>query len=105
MLSKTIATNEIQPVVLVLLGTLILGEALSNIAVLGILLIFAGVSLVVINQGFSFNRKLIPGIVGSGSWAIYWLIMTYAIQGSGNFALCVFISQLICMGMMLVYLA
>ncbi|MDE1861256.1 MAG: DMT family transporter [Candidatus Micrarchaeota archaeon] len=102
-LSTTTIVNELQPVVLVLLGTIVLGETVNGYSFVGMLMIFTGVAFVILNEGLSVNRKLLPAIIGSGSWATYWIIMTYLIQGSGSFAMPLFISQLTCIVLMLLY--
>lgn len=105
MLSKTTIISEIQPIILVPFGILVLKEIPSTGVILGILLIFIGALFIITNEGLKLNRKLVPAVIGSICWAIYWLMMIYAIQGSGNFAVTVLISQIISIAMLLVYLA
>ncbi len=104
-LSKTTVITEISPIVLVLLGTLVLGEPIRSAVGVGVIMIFAGVLLVIMNEGFTLNRKLVPAVAGSISWAFYWIIMTYAVQSSSNFAMSIFVSQLVSILMMLAYFA
>lgn len=78
------ALGEIQPVILLLFGVLILGEAITTLEAVGALVIFAGAFLVITTDKLKINWKLLPIVLANISWSLYWILLTYAIGAYGG---------------------
>lgn len=94
-LTNTSALNEIQYAVLVLFGLLVLGEKATLVQILGMLVIFSGALMIITTRKLEINRKLIPAVLSAVSWAVYWIMLTYAIDAAHTFALPLFISRIV----------
>ncbi len=77
--SNTMSLLNISPPALILLGTLVFGEAVSVLQFIGIIVVFVGIILASTTKGFRFNSKLAPALAGDVAWAIFSLIIAYAI--------------------------
>lgn len=103
-LTKTTVLSEVQPVIYVLFGVLILGEGLTTIQTISIIIIFIGTGLVISTENLKLNKRLIPALLSGLSWSGYWLLMTSSIIGSNTFALPIAISRIVATIVMMAYL-
>jgi len=78
---------EIQPIILILFGIFVLGEYISIEKVASIILIFVGISFVMLSKKFKLDKQLVPALMGNVTWAIYWAIIILAFLYYKNFVL------------------
>lgn len=83
-ITNAAALGEVQPVILLLFGVFILGEAVTILEGLGALIIFTGAFLVITTHKLKVNWGLFPVVLANICWSVYWILMTYAIQGYGG---------------------
>lgn len=102
-LSNTAALQEIYPPILILFGVFVLGENLTLIQAISIIVIFLGALLVITTEKLKLNRKLLPALISPISWAFYWIVLAYAIDGSGTFALPVLVSRVVATVILVAY--
>jgi drug/metabolite transporter (DMT)-like permease len=102
-LTTTIAMGEVWPALLVILGLVFLGESFTYIQLLAVLLIFGGAAFVITTEGMRVNKKLLPALFANISWGVYWIILTYAIQGSNNFAVTMEITRIVGIAILIIY--
>ncbi|MEM3820520.1 MAG: EamA family transporter, partial [Candidatus Micrarchaeaceae archaeon] len=76
---------EVQPPLLILFGIFALGEHLSALQLVSMIVIFAGVSLIVFTKELRLDRRLAPALAGNVMWAAYWLIVVLAVLHYKNF--------------------
>ena len=81
--SNTFSTIEIQVAILFLYGALVLGEAVSALDVLGIVIIALGTIAVSIEK-MKFNKGLLPAIAAQVFWALGWIFLVYPISVTPN---------------------
>ncbi len=72
-------TINIQQIVVILFGLLVLKESVTSFALPGILLIIFGSILVTIKKGFKINKILIIAAAANIIWGIYYIPLTFAI--------------------------
>ncbi len=96
--SNTFSTIEIQVAILFLYGALVLGEAVSALDVLGIVIIALGTIAVSIEK-MKFNKGLLPAIVAQVFWALGWIFLVYPISVTPNHILPNLISFIAALGM------
>jgi uncharacterized membrane protein len=96
--SNTFSTIEIQVAILFLYGVLVLGEAVSALDVLGIVIIALGTIAVSIEK-MKFNKGLLPAIVAQVFWALGWIFLVYPISVTPNHILPNLISFIAALGM------
>ncbi len=92
--TNTVALVQIQPAVLALFGIFILNESMSNTAILGIVLVFAGSLFVVIDRSFRIDQKLIPAAFAMLLWGLGWIPIAYVIFAMNNFIVPQFLAML-----------
>jgi drug/metabolite transporter (DMT)-like permease len=78
------ALGEVQPVLLLLFGVLVLGETITVIEAAASLAIFVGAFLVMTTSRLKVNLHLVPIILANVSWALYWIFITYAMRAYGG---------------------
>ena len=81
--SNTYSVIEIQVAILFLYGVLVLGEAVSALDVLGVVIILLGTLAVSIEKA-KFNRGLLPAIAAQVFWALGWIVLVYPISVTPN---------------------
>ena len=96
--SNTFSTIEIQVAILFLYGVLVLGEAVSALDVLGIVIIALGTIAVSIEK-MKFNKGLLPAIAAQVFWALGWIFLVYPISVTPNHILPNLISFIAALGM------
>jgi len=69
---------EVQPTFLILFGLFVLGEHIGISKVASIILIFIGISLILLSKKFKLNKQLVPAFIGNAVWATYWAIIILA---------------------------
>ncbi len=94
-LANASALNEIQPAALVLFGLVILHEHVTILQIVSMLVIFAGAMLIITGERFKINRALLPAALAGFCWAVYWILMEYAISSAREFSLPILVSRLI----------
>lgn len=102
-LSNSKSLGVIQQIVLIVFGIFVLGESLTALESISILLILMGSLFVLTTTKLKINIKLIPAVLSPASWAIYWIFLTYAVNLSGNFAMPVTIARITGAALMLIY--
>ncbi len=85
--------GEVQPLILLIFGVIVLGEPITAFEALGALAIFAGAFLVLTTEKMKINWLLIPIILANICWATYWILLTYAIQFYGGEAVPVLLAR------------
>jgi drug/metabolite transporter (DMT)-like permease len=78
------ALGEVQPVILLLFGVVILGEVITLLEAAGALIIFAGAFLVITTDRMKVNWRLLPVVLANVCWSLYWIFLTYAISAYGG---------------------
>jgi drug/metabolite transporter (DMT)-like permease len=78
---------EIQPILLILFGVLVLAESLNTLQILSMIIIFIGISMIVTTQELKVNKKLIPSLAGNIIWSMYWAFIIVAVLYYSNFIL------------------
>ena len=81
--SNTYSTIEIQVTILFLYGVLALGESVSALDVLGVVIILLGTLAVSIEKA-KFNKGLLPAIAAQVFWALGWIVLVYPISVTPN---------------------
>ncbi|MEM3661391.1 MAG: EamA family transporter, partial [Candidatus Micrarchaeaceae archaeon] len=76
---------EVQPPLLILFGIFALGEHLSALQLVSMIVIFAGVSLIVFTKELRLDWRLAPALAGNVMWAAYWFIVVLAVLHYKNF--------------------
>lgn len=94
-LTNSAAVGEAQQAMVVFFGIFVLKENVDVIGMLSILSIFIGSFFVITTKGLKINRRLVPALFASMSWAVYWIMITVSVNGSGNFLLSLFIARVI----------
>lgn len=82
---STFAFNELQAVLILLFGVLVLGESISAIRYAGVAFIVIGLFLVSEKLKWHFNKRLIPAIAGNVFWAAGWIVIYYPIHALGAY--------------------
>lgn len=104
-LTNSIALSEVTPPMLVILGIFVLGEVLTTAQLVSIIIIFIGTALIITTEKLKINRRLIPALLSSVCWAIYWVTLSYITPLSGSFAQPVLISRIVASACLIAYLA
>ncbi|MDE1846337.1 MAG: DMT family transporter [Candidatus Micrarchaeota archaeon] len=94
-ISNTTGVGLIQPALLLVFSIVVLKESITFHQTLGGIIIFVGVILIITNNKFELNRKLIPALVANISWAGYWIIASYAILSSQQVGAVLLISRFV----------
>jgi drug/metabolite transporter (DMT)-like permease len=84
--TNTIALGELQNAIIVAFGIFALAEKANSFVIIGILIVFLGSALVTIDKQLKLNKKLLPAMLANISWAIYWILLSFAILSYHNFA-------------------
>ena len=94
-LASVSALAEIQPATLVLFGLLVLGEQITAIQGIGMIVIFAGTVMIITTEKLEINKVLIPAVLATLAWSVYWILMAYSITSAATFALPILISRMV----------
>ena len=78
---------EVQPIILILFGIFVLGEHIGIEKAASIILIFIGISLILLSKKFKLDKQLVPALIGNVIWAVYWAIVILAFLYYKNFVL------------------
>ncbi|MFP3279231.1 MAG: DMT family transporter [Candidatus Micrarchaeota archaeon] len=78
---------EVQPIILILFGIFVLGEHIGIEKAASIILVFVGISFVMLSKKFKLDKQLVPALTGNVMWAIYWAIIILAFLYYKNFVL------------------
>jgi len=78
---------EVQPIILILFGIFVLGEHIGIEKAASIILIFIGISLILLSKKFKLDKQLVPALIGNVMWAVYWAIVILAFLYYKNFVL------------------
>lgn len=82
LLSSGAGLLAIQPALLFIFGFLVLGEPINLFDILGAVFVLFGIVLISKKKGsLRINKAFVYGIIGNVSWVIYWILVSYAIQG------------------------
>lgn len=82
--SNTYGTTVVQSILIGAFGFLLLGSSLSALDVLGSLVGVVGVLMVGADVRRSYNRMLLPAILGNALWAVGWGLAGYGIKYYGS---------------------
>ena len=93
----------VQPALIFLFGMLVLGNRVDIMEMLGVLAIFAGSLFVLSNGRMKINVLLVPAILANISWAVYWMIMNYAIAAYGSYSLPLIIARILAFVIIVAY--
>ncbi len=102
--SSTISLVGIEYVLLTLFGISVLGEAVSYLAVVGIIGVFIGSFLVTSSRGLKINRHYLPAIMGMVAFAMTYILLIFAQQDSGGPALPLIINRIFAVSITIAYL-
>ncbi len=83
--TNTMALSEFFKAILVLFAVFVVGETLANIQSIGIVAIFIGSLLVITTKDLGINKKMGYALAGFISWAVFWIILEYAIFNSHGY--------------------
>ncbi|MDE1834213.1 MAG: DMT family transporter [Candidatus Micrarchaeota archaeon] len=100
------ALGEIQPAILILFGVSALGESVSALSAIGAVVIIVGTVFVLTagnGRKFEINRLLLPIVFANFLWAVYWVVLTYAIRDYASYALPLLIARAIAFVLVLGY--
>lgn len=100
--SNTSGVGLAQPAILLLFGVLVLKEGINLMQAVGGLTIFLGVILIITNNNFELNRKLLPALFANISWAGYWVLASYAILSSQQVGTVLLIARITSLAIVLV---
>lgn len=103
-LASVSALAEIQPATLVLFGLLILGEQVTAVELLGIIIVFAGTLMIITTEKLEINKRLMPAVFSVLAWTAYWILISYAVISASTFAFPILISRLVGVPILLCYL-
>lgn len=51
------------------------------------------------------NRRLVPSFLASASWEIYWIMIIYSVNATGNVRLSLFLSMIFSIAVLLIFLS
>ncbi len=83
--TNTMALSEFFKAILVLFAVFVVGETLANIQSIGIVGIFAGSLLIITTKTVGINKKMGYALAGFISWAVFWIMLEYAIFNSQGY--------------------
>ncbi len=98
------ALAEIQPAILVLFGLLVLGEQVTTIQLVGMVVIFAGALMIITTEKLRINKMLLPALYSAVLWTVYWIILSYSVISANTFALPILISRIVGVPIVFCYL-
>jgi drug/metabolite transporter (DMT)-like permease len=78
-LGNTGVTINIQQIIVLSFGFLILGEAISSFMLPGIVLIILGSVLVTVKKGFKVNKTLLVAALANIIWGVYYIPLSFSI--------------------------
>ena len=84
--TSTFVINEILPAIIIIFGILGLGEHISIVNFLLIIIIFCGSVVVMLSENLKFNKNLLYAVLANVSWGLFWVLMIEVIHTSGSFA-------------------
>jgi drug/metabolite transporter (DMT)-like permease len=92
-LTNSAGVNEVGSALMIVFGVLILNESIPALGYVGIILMFLGSYLIATKKRFVINKRLIPAILASAFFGIFWMFNSYAISVSSNFVLPLLVSR------------
>jgi drug/metabolite transporter (DMT)-like permease len=102
--ANTISLGGIEWALISIFSIFALGESVTSLQVLCFIGIFAGAFLVTTEKKFAFNRAYIPAIGGMIAFAITYILLIYALQGTSGVLLPTLINRITAVVMLLLYL-
>jgi drug/metabolite transporter (DMT)-like permease len=97
------ALGVVQPAIIFVFGILVLGEGMNSLEIAGGAAIFIGAALLLLTEKMEVNFMLVPIILANASWAVYWIIMSYAIASYGAFSMPLIIARAFAFVLILAY--
>ncbi len=94
-LASVVTLGELLPALLVVFGIFILGEKVTMLQTISIIVIFGGALMIITTEKFRINRRLVPAIISTFAWTGYWIALSYSITSANTFALPILISRLV----------
>lgn len=91
--TNSYAISEVQPAILVILGLFVLGEHVTSLEEIGIIIIFVGLFLVATTKRLRVDKKLGSAVLANISWSMLWILLIFAISASGVFLLPLLIAK------------
>ena len=91
--SNTYSTNILQALVIAVGGVLLLRENINLVETAGFVAGTIGVFLVTTTRHSVFDKAYLPAVAGNVSWAVYWLVVGYAISNYGGIIPVLFVGR------------
>jgi drug/metabolite transporter (DMT)-like permease len=91
--SNTYSINILQALVIAVGGVLLLKENINLIETAGFVTGTIGVFLVTTTRHSGFDKAYLPAVAGNISWAVYWLVVGYAISNYGGLIPILFVGR------------
>lgn len=88
------AVAQVQPALLVIFGIFLFNEQVNSLTIISMLIVFIGAGFITITKDFKINKNLVPAILSSASWGIYWILITISVGNTGNFLASLFFSRI-----------
>ncbi|MCL4404844.1 MAG: DMT family transporter [Candidatus Marsarchaeota archaeon] len=101
--TSTYAINEILPAVMIIFGIIGLGEKISALNSLLIIVIFCGAIIIMMNEGLKFNKRLLYAVMANLSWGIFWILMIEVIHLYNSFAEPLLLARVVAAGSVLAF--
>jgi len=103
--TSTFVINEILPAIIIIFGILGLGEKISIVNFLLIIIIFCGSVVVMLSENLKFNLRLLYAVLANVSWGLFWVLMIEVIHTSGSFAEPLLIARIVAAAAVVVFFA
>ncbi|MCL4387982.1 EamA family transporter [Candidatus Marsarchaeota archaeon] len=84
--TSTYVINEILPAIIIIFGIIGLGERISVLNAVLIMVIFSGATVVMLDGNLRFNLRLLYAVLANVSWGLFWVLMIEVIHLYGSFA-------------------
>ena len=101
--TSTFVINEILPAIIILFGIIGLGEKISLMNSLLIVVIFCGSVIVMLSENLKFNLRLLSAVLANISWGLFWVLMIEVIHTSGSFAEPLLIARIVAAAAVVVF--
>ena len=97
------AVAQVQPALLVIFGIFLFNEQVNPLTIISMIVVFVGAGFITITKDFKINKNLVPAILSSASWGIYWILITVSVGNSGNFLASLFFSRISGVALLLIF--
>jgi drug/metabolite transporter (DMT)-like permease len=84
--TSTYVINEILPAIIIIFGIIGLGEKISTMNAVLIIIIFCGAVVVMLSENLRFNLRLLYAVLANVSWGLFWVLMIEVMHFYGSFA-------------------